>query len=167
VVALLGTRAAPPGQAPPEQVAAVPAPPDPPPAPPDPLPEQPPAAPAPADPAPAPAAEDPDDARDRARWQSRLAREDEALVSQALGAGCDAERAEAMRRALAARREARARTIEELRAGRITREEMAARARSTKREADAAVRGILTPKELEALDPDGARAAVLEQEERQ
>lgn len=125
-----------------------------------------PPAPAPEAPAPQEAEEQlapgPEDAAVHAQWQERLAREDELLVGQAIQAGCDAQRAEAMRAALAAKRAARARTIEDLEAGRISREEMAARARETKRQADEALRKILTPQELEALDPEGARAAVVE-----
>lgn len=136
----------------------------------------PPPAPTPA-PAPAPVpADDPIPAGDaladdpvndplvHARWQERLAREDEELVRQAVAAGCDPRRAEQMRAVLATKREERARTIEEYRAGRISNAEMTARARTTKRKADDALRALLTPTELAALDPDGARAAVIEAE---
>lgn len=104
----------------------------------------------------------PDGAEVHAGWQARLAREDELLVQQAVGAGCDAKRAEAMRQVLAEQRQARARAIEERRLGKLSREELAARALENKRKADAALRTILQPAELEALDPDGARAAVVE-----
>lgn len=110
--------------------------------------------------APAPAA--PDGAEVHAEWQARLAREDELLVQQAVSAGCDAKRAEAMRQVLAEQRQARARAIEERRLGKLSREELAARALENQRKADAALRTILQPAELEALDPDGARAAVVE-----
>ena len=132
-----------------------------------------PVAPAPTPPAPAPvtspaappgaaATAAPEGAEVHAEWQARLAREDELLVQQAVSAGCDAPRAEAMRRVLAEQRQARARAIDERRAGRLSREELAARALGNKRKADAALRTILQPVELEALDPDGARAAVVE-----
>lgn len=107
-----------------------------------------------------------DDAKVRASWDERLAREDEALVQLAIAAGCDAARAEAMREVLATKRRERASTLEAFGAGRLTREEMTAREQETKRKADAALRELLTPQELEALHPDGARAAPVDEEER-
>lgn len=135
-----------------------------------------PEAPAPAPGAPAPEAADPtadllaadpvEDAKVHARWQGRLAREDEELVRQAVAAGCDATRADRMRDVLAAKRAARAETIAARTAGRITAAELATRAKATKREADAALRALLTPEELAALDPEGARATITDPTER-
>lgn len=132
------------------------------------------AAPAPVDAPEAPAAPegeriaaDPvEDAMVHARWQSRLGREDEALVAQAVAAGCDLARAERMREVLAAKRAARAETVAARTAGRITAAELATRAKTTKREADAALRALLTREELAALDPEGARASIIDTTER-
>lgn len=112
------------------------------------------------------AADPVEDAKVHARWQRRLASEDEELVHQAVAAGCDPTRAERMRDVLAAKRAARAETIAERTAGRITAAELATRAKATKREADAALRALLTPEELAALDPEGARASVIDPTER-
>lgn len=105
-----------------------------------------------------------EDAAVRLRWEERLARQDEHLVAQAMGAGCDADRAEAMRKALSEARAARARTIEELRSGKIDDAGLAVQARENKRRTDEALRAILNPAELHALDPVGARAQVIEEE---
>jgi len=153
---------------------AAPAPPAPPAAP---APAAAPAPPAPEAPAPEPvdalgaggellAADPVEDAKVHARWQGRLASEDEQLVHQAVAAGCDATRADRMCDVLAAKRAARAETIAARTAGRITAAELATRARATKREADAALRALLTPEELAALDPEGARASIIDPTER-
>lgn len=112
------------------------------------------------------AADPVEDAAVHARWRGRLAREDEALVQQAVAAGCDATRAEQVREVLAAKRAARAETVAARSAGRISADELATRARATKRQADAALRALLTPEELAALDSEGARASVIDPTER-
>jgi hypothetical protein len=96
----------------------------------------------------------------------RLAREDELLSEQLRGAGVDAERARAARAVLDEKRVARARTIEDYQAGRIDRDAFRARARENKVAADARLQEILTPREIAALDPVGARAAVIAEEKK-
>ena len=99
-------------------------------------------------------------------WELRLARQDEILVQQALAAGCDAERAAKLRQLLVARQATRAKTIAAHKANEITDDEMHAAAFDAKRAFDAALKELLRPAELEALDQVAARAQVLAEENR-
>jgi hypothetical protein len=101
------------------------------------------------------------------QWTRRLSREDDLLVEQAVSAGCDAERAAQLRALLAAKRTAREKTIADYEAGRINEKEMHEAARAAKKELEAGEQRLLKPSELEALDPNAARATVLAEERRQ
>jgi hypothetical protein len=105
-------------------------------------------------------------AYERRSWDVRLAREDDFLIEQLRVAGLDGERERQVRAVLEDQRAARARAIEDYEAGRIERDAFRARARENKTTADRRLHEILTPREIAALDPVGARAAVVAEERR-
>jgi len=81
-----------------------------------------------------------------------------------VAAGCDPKRADVLREVLAEQRAARAETVEAYRSGRIGPDALARQVRAAKRLADEAAAALPTPAERAALDPVGARAAVIRAE---
>ncbi|MEZ0229491.1 MAG: hypothetical protein ACAI25_12750 [Planctomycetota bacterium] len=100
----------------------------------------------------------------REAWEHRLARQDEILVQQVLATGCDAERVAKLRELLIARQAHRVKTIAAHRAREISDDEMHAAAYEAQVAFDEGLKRVLTPDELEALDPVAARTQVLAEE---
>jgi hypothetical protein len=104
------------------------------------------------------------EAKDRLSWEHRLARINEILVQQAIAGGLDPDRAKHMREILTRKLKTRFSVFEAYRTGKIGREEMVQQARAAKKDAQEALRRLLTPKELASLDEEEARFQVFLEE---